>query len=135
MPNPIQVVLTGNVAGAAQDGSLSPILFGITMNAQDARAELTVALGSGDVARTIALPAATDMGPPGAQQTLLVIKGDRGFDVTIGASTYELRGPNAMIVLSGGPDVTSLVFDGYSPLLAKIQILKVVGTPTPEPTS
>ena len=136
--NPIEIVLSGNVAGCTQDGSLSPILFGIQMTAQDAHAQLTVNLDNSDVAKAVALPAATAIGPTGGTpaQTLLVIKGDRSFDVSLnGGATYELRGPNAMLIISGGPDVTALSFDGASPLRAKIQVLKVVGTPTPDPTS
>lgn len=135
--NPIEIVLSGNVAGCTQDGSLSPILFGVQMSAQDAHAQLTVNVDSGDTNKVVALPAATAIGPTsGTQvQTLLVLKGDRSFDVTLNGGTWECRGPNAMLVVTGGPDITSLSFSGASPLRCKIQVLKVVGTPTPDPTS
>jgi len=135
---PIEIVLSGNVAGAAQDGSLSPILFNIRLTAQDARAENTITIEPGDTARVVAVPSAAALGPVGAEQTLFVLKGDRGFTVELNgtpALTFTLKGPNAMLVYSGDLDITSLSFAGFSPLRAKVQLLKVVGTPAPEPTS
>lgn len=127
-PDPIEARLAGALSGQTEEGSLTPIDLAFTLLNQDAHAQLTATVAPTDVDKEICLP--QQQGPPGTQQTMLLIKSDLDVQVKlndIAQLTFALEAGGALVI-PGQPEITNIKLTGIAATQAKVFITKIIGT-------
>ena len=132
MSTPITAALSGSLQGATSLGALTPIPLSYVLEAQNAHDQKTVVVRPTDIVATKSTgfdPIAVQA--PGSVQTMFALTSDLPVRFQLNgnaALTFEFFKSNGVYIMTGGPEITSVEFDGTSSSDAKVSITRILGS-------
>jgi len=133
---PVTASLTGQVGGQTLGGVMSTVPFALSLVDQDDHFQTTVTVVASDVDKLICLP--TGQGPAGSKQTLFLLTTDEDVQIKLNAVadlTFVLEA-GGQFILGGLPEISQVELTGVATSVAKVTIVKWIGTSTlPEPVA
>ena len=133
MSNPIEVTISGNLAGTTRQGALTPIPLAYSMVGQEAHVQRSATVEPGDT--IIGGEVNLDLSGGGKAvdvQTLFLVKSDLPVRFQLNgnaALTFDITRPDGFFLLLGAPEVLNVQFEStVAPATdAHVYLTKILG--------
>lgn len=128
MSSPISASISGHLSGATFQGALTPVDFGLLLDAQNAHIQLAGSVASGGGTKAIAVP--QGLGLAADVQHMFLFKSDLPLTVQLNSDaslTFTLTKAQGLLLFVGGPLVTQIDLTNAGANTAKFHMTTIYG--------